>query len=113
MNKDPDCVFCKIVDGSIPSTKVYEDEEFLAFRDIHPAAPTHVLVVPKNHLPSLNELDDPELAGKLLLAVAKVARMLGVEKAYRTIFNTGTGAGQSVFHIHAHILAGRDMSSSL
>lgn len=113
MNKDPDCVFCKIVDGSIPSTKVYEDEEFLAFRDIHPAAPTHVLVVPKNHVPSLNELDDPELAGKLLLAVAKVARMLGVEKAYRTIFNTGAGAGQSVFHIHAHILAGRDMSNSL
>lgn len=113
MNKNPDCVFCKIIDGSIPSTKVYEDEEFLAFRDIHPATPTHVLVVLKNHVPSLNELDDPELAGKLLLTVAKVARMLGVEKAYRTIFNTGAGAGQSVFHIHAHILAGRDMSSSL
>ena len=113
MNETADCVFCKIIDGSIPSTKIYEDEEFLAFRDIHPAAPTHVLIVPKKHVPSLNELDDPELAGKLLLAVAKVARMLGVEKAYRTIFNTGAGAGQSVFHIHAHILAGRDMSSSL
>jgi histidine triad (HIT) family protein len=113
MNQETDCVFCKIVDGSIPSTKVYEDEDFLAFKDIHPAAPTHILIVPKKHVSSLNELDDPELAGKLLLTVAKVARLAGVEKAYRTIFNTGKGAGQSVFHIHAHILAGRDMSEVL
>jgi histidine triad (HIT) family protein len=110
---DNDCIFCKIIEGSIPSSKVYEDEEFLAFKDIHPAAPTHILVVPKKHVSSLNELNDPELAGKLLLTVAKVARAVGVEKAYRTIFNTGSGAGQSVFHIHAHILASRDMSSSL
>jgi histidine triad (HIT) family protein len=72
-----------------------------------------VLVVPKKHVHSLNELDDSELAGKLLVTVAKVAKAIGVEKAYRTIFNTGSGAGQSVFHIHAHILAGRDMSQSL
>lgn len=113
MNKNPDCVFCKILEGTIPSTKVYEDEEFLAFKDIHPAAPTHILVIPKNHVPSLNELDDSELAGKLLLTIAKVAKILGVDKAYRTVFNTGASAGQSVFHVHAHILAGRDMSGSL
>ncbi len=113
MTSQPDCVFCKIIKGEIPSTKVYEDDDFLAFKDIHPAAPTHVLVVPKMHVSSLNELDDPELAGKLLLAVAKAAKLCKVENAYRTIFNTGKGAGQSVFHIHAHILAGRDMSESL
>lgn len=113
MGEVVDCVFCKIIEGIIPSSKVYEDEEFIAFKDIHPAAPTHILVVPKKHVQSLNELDDSELAGKLLLTVAKVARKAGVEKAYRTIFNTGSGAGQSVFHIHAHILAGRDMSGSL
>jgi histidine triad (HIT) family protein len=113
MSRETDCVFCRIIDGSIPSSAVYEDGDFLAFKDIHPAAPTHILVVPKKHVSSLNELDDPELAGKLLMTVAKVARMLGVEKAYRTVFNTGKGAGQSVFHIHAHILAGRDMSEVL
>lgn len=113
MTSQPDCIFCKIIKGEIPSTKVYEDENFLAFKDIHPAAPTHVLVVPKMHISSLNELDDPELAGRLLLTVAKVAKLCKVENAYRTIFNTGKGAGQSVFHIHAHILAGRDMSETL
>lgn len=113
MAETTDCIFCKIIEGSIPSSKVYEDEDFFAFKDIHPAAPTHILLVPKKHFKSLNELDDSELAGKLLLTVAKVARAVGVEKAYRTIFNTGSGAGQSVFHIHAHILAGRDMSGSL
>lgn len=113
MTSQPDCIFCKIIKGEIPSTKVYEDEDFLAFKDIHPAAPTHVLVVPKMHISSLNEFDDSELAGRLLLTVAKVAKLCKVENAYRTIFNTGKGAGQSVFHVHAHILAGRDMSESL
>jgi histidine triad (HIT) family protein len=113
LTSQPDCVFCKIIKGEIPSAKVYEDEHFIAFKDIQPTAPTHVLVVPKIHVQSLNELDDSELAGKLLLTVAKVARILKVEEAYRTIFNTGRGAGQSVLHIHAHILAGRDMSKAL
>ena len=102
-----DCVFCKIISGEIPSKKIFEDDEFICFHDIHPAASTHVLLVPKQHLGSLNELTDLNLAGKLLIRVPKIAKTLGVGDAYRTIINTGAGAGQSVNHMHIHILAGK------
>ncbi|MEZ4812911.1 MAG: histidine triad nucleotide-binding protein [Caldisericia bacterium] len=105
-----DCIFCKIINNELPSTKVYEDDDVLAFRDINPMAKTHVLVVPKKHISSLNELDDSELAGKLLLVVPKIAQKLGVGDAYRSVINTGTGVGQSVFHIHIHILGGQELS---
>ncbi len=105
-----DCIFCKIINNELPSTKVYEDDDVLAFRDINPVAKTHVLVIPKKHISSLNELNDSELAGKLLLVVPKIAQKLGVGNDYRTVINTGAGVGQTVFHIHIHILGGQELS---
>jgi histidine triad (HIT) family protein len=105
---DPSCLFCRIVRGQIPSTKVYEDAEFYAFRDIGPKAPTHVLVVPKAHLPRLSAASpaDAPMLGRLLLTFAKVA---DGEKAgdFRLVLNNGAGAGQSVDHLHLHLLSGR------
>jgi histidine triad (HIT) family protein len=105
---DPSCLFCRIARGQIPSTKVFEDDEFFAFRDIAPKAPTHVLVVPKAHLPRLSAAlpaDAPMLA-RLLLTFAKVADAENVA-AYRLVVNSGAEAGQSVDHLHLHLLAGR------
>lgn len=108
------CVFCKIVKGDIPSSKVFENDEFLAFKDINPAAPVHILVIPKRHIPRLSDAGegDAALLGNLLLAVGAVARELGLE-SYRLIINDGAGAGQTVFHLHAHILGGRELSEKL
>ncbi|CAB3766402.1 HIT family hydrolase [Burkholderia sp. MSh2] len=113
MSHDPNCLFCKIAAGEIPSTKVHEDDEFVAFRDIRPAAETHVLVIPRRHLPTLSaagEADAPML-GRLMLLVSRLAEQLGVaytggETGFRTVINTGPGGGQEVYHLHAHILAG-------
>lgn len=107
-----DCLFCKIAAGEIPCNKVYEDEEFLAFHDINPKAPIHVLVIPKHHLPSLNDADDQDitLLGSLMDTTKKVARKLGVDDpGYRIIINVGEGGGQEVFHIHVHILGGKKL----
>lgn len=107
------CLFCKIVAGEIPSEKVFEDESAYAFRDINPQAPTHVLVIPKKHIASLAEAGegDEELLGHVLHVAARVARDEGlVAGGYRTVINTGAGAGQSVFHIHAHVLGGRSLA---
>jgi histidine triad (HIT) family protein len=105
-----DCLFCKIAAGEIPATKVVEDDRFFAFRDINPEAPTHVLAIPKVHVASLNEADDPELLGTLLLFARDVARAEGLgERGYRVVLNTNADGGQTVFHIHAHILGGRAM----
>jgi histidine triad (HIT) family protein len=107
-----DCLFCKMVAGEITPDTVYEDEDVLAFRDINPQAPTHVLVVPKRHISTINDLtpDDAELVGKLYLAAQQVAAKDGVaEEGYRTLMNCNAGAGQSVFHIHLHVLGGRPM----
>ena len=106
------CLFCRIIAGDIPSKKVYEDELAFAFHDINPQAPTHVLIVPKKHISSLNEAsqDDQALLGHLTLVTSKLADQLGVVAGgYRTVINTGTGAGQSVWHIHLHLLGGRVM----
>lgn len=108
-----DCLFCKMVAGEISPDTVYEDDEVLAFRDINPQAPTHVLVVPKRHISTINDLgpDDAALVGKLYLAAQQVAAEDGIaEKGYRTVMNCNAGAGQSVFHIHLHVLGGRGMS---
>jgi histidine triad (HIT) family protein len=104
-----DCLFCKFVNGEIQPKKVYEDENVLAFHDIKPQAPTHVLVVPKEHVASLDELDAKHaaIAGQLFLAAAKIAKQLGHTKGYRCVVNTGPEAGQTVFHIHLHVLGGR------
>lgn len=108
-----DCIFCKIIAGEIPSKKVYEDEQCYAFYDIEPAAPTHVLVIPKKHITSLAELDeaDAPLAGDLLLAIKKIAAQLGLDKdGYRVVNNIGEQGGQTVFHLHFHLLGGRELS---
>ncbi len=106
-----DCIFCKIVAGDIPSEKVHEDEDVVAFRDLNPQAPVHVLVVPRKHIASLNEADpgDRAVLGHLLLTTQKLADQLGVGSGYRVVNNCGASAGQSVFHIHFHLLGGRPM----
>ncbi|MBX6748190.1 MAG: histidine triad nucleotide-binding protein [Micromonosporaceae bacterium] len=108
-----ECLFCRIVAKELPSTVVYETEEILAFRDINPQAPTHVVVIPKAHYPDVASLAeaDPALAGAVLAAAAAVARQEGVaESGYRLVFNTGPDAGQSVFHVHCHVLGGRSIA---
>lgn len=108
-----DCLFCNIIKGNIPSTKVYEDDNFFAFKDIAPVAPVHVLVIPKKHVASIAALtaDDADVAGGMLFAIQKVAQQLGLDKeGYRVIFNTGEKAGQTVHHMHAHILGGKEMA---
>ncbi|MDH6110460.1 histidine triad (HIT) family protein [Kitasatospora sp. MAP12-15] len=113
---DPDCLFCKIVAGDIPATVVRESERTLAFRDIHPQAPTHILVIPKAHYPNAGALAaaEPALAGALLSEAAEVAADEKLDgSGYRLIFNTGAGAGQTVFHAHVHLLGGRGFSEGL
>ncbi len=109
-----DCIFCRIVAGEIPSDKVYEDDNFLVFKDIHPAAPVHLLAVPKKHIARLSEAgaDDRSLMGDFMLTIGHVAREQGLE-SYRLIVNDGAGAGQTVFHLHAHILSGRQLGEKL
>ena len=103
-----DCIFCKIVAGEITCKKVYEDENILAFHDINPSAEVHLLVIPKKHIASLNELElnDEVIMSKLMLAIPKIAKENGL-KGFKTLFNTGKEGGQMVFHIHAHILGGK------
>jgi histidine triad (HIT) family protein len=104
------CLFCKIATGDIPATVVAQDDRFIAFRDIDPQAPTHVLVIPRTHVASLNEVREPEMLGELLLFARAVAQDEGLgERGYRVVLNTNAEAGQSVFHLHAHVLGGRAM----
>lgn len=107
-----DCIFCKIVNGDIPSTKVYEDDDFYAFKDIAPVAPVHVLVIPKKHIQSIAALQpaDADVVGKMLYTIQKVAAQLGLTDGFRVVFNTGEKAGQTVHHMHAHILGGKEMA---
>ncbi len=108
-----DCLFCKIVEGKIPSKKVYEDEDVVAFDDIQPQAPVHVLVVPKKHVATLNDLapEDDALAGKLLRVAARIARERGIaERGWRAVVNVNRDAHQLVFHVHLHLLGGRTFS---
>ena len=105
-----DCLFCKIVRREIPAKLVYEGDDCIAFRDIDPKAPVHVLVIPRAHVPSLNEASDPSLVGRLSLVAAEIARQEGIaETGYRTVVNTNRDAGQAVFHLHLHLLGGRSL----
>lgn len=107
-----DCLFCKMVAGTIKPDVVYEDDAVLAFRDINPQAPTHVLVVPKRHISTINDLtgEDAELVGRLYLGAKKVAEQEGIAaEGYRTVMNCNAAAGQTVFHLHLHVLGGRNM----
>lgn len=104
------CLFCKIVNGEIPSTKVYEDEHVLAFEDIAPDAPVHTLVIPKQHVTSLMDLNDPALMQHLIKACQQVAKDKGVDDGFRLVTNIGEDGGQSVFHLHFHLIGGRPLS---
>jgi len=109
MNSD-NCIFCKIIAGEIPSSRVYEDDVCVAFNDLHPQAPTHVLIVPKEHFDSLDkaEAGHKETLGHLMLTAAEIARKQGFSEAgYRVVINTNADGGQTVFHLHAHLLGGR------
>ncbi|MBM3181792.1 MAG: histidine triad nucleotide-binding protein [Chloroflexi bacterium] len=106
------CIFCKIITGEIPSANVYRDEQVTAFRDINPAAPTHILILPNKHIDSVNVLidDDEQLIGHLFTTAKNIAAQEGIaEGGYRLIMNTGAGAGQTIFHIHLHLLGGAPM----
>ena len=111
-----DCVFCKIIKGEIPSDKVYEDEEILAFKDINPAAPIHILVIPKKHIPSLVELEqgDEEIIGKIYIVINKIAKEQGIDnKGFRVIVNCGKDGGQEVNHLHFHLLGGKQLGEKI
>lgn len=107
-----DCLFCKIVAGEIPSTKVYEDEKVLAFRDIAPQAPTHILVIPKTHIASVAEItaDNSAIVAHIFEVIAKVAAAEGLKDGYRVVSNCGDHAGQTVHHLHFHILGGKQLT---
>ena len=107
-----DCLFCKIAAGEIPAKLVYQDEETVAFRDINPQAPTHILIIPRRHIETINDLGaaDASLVGKLMLVAKKLAADEGIaQSGYRAVFNCNRDAGQAVFHIHLHLLGGREM----
>lgn len=105
-----DCVFCKIARKEIPAKMVYEDKEIFAFEDLHPQAPSHVLICPRKHLVALTDAaaEDAPMLGSLQLVAAKIARDRKLTDGYRTVVNNGRGAGQSVFHLHLHLLGGRE-----
>ena len=108
-----DCLFCKIVDGDVPAEIVYENDALVAFRDIAPKAPTHILLIPRRHIATMNDLQDGDtsLAGELFVTAAKIAADEGLaDDGYRAVMNCNEAAGQSVFHIHLHLLGGRRMS---
>ena len=105
-----DCIFCKIVRGEVPSSKVYEDDEVLAFRDIRPVAPVHFMVIPKEHVVSLSEAQESHQAvlGRIMLLVSRLAREQGSPDGFRTIINTGRIGRQDVFHLHVHVIGGKE-----
>ena len=109
----PDCLFCQIVSGDIPASIVYRDDRLIAFKDINPQAPLHVLIVPIRHIPSLNDLgrEHDDLVGEMVRRAAAIAREHGhADRGYRTVFNCNADAGQTVFHIHLHVLGGRGLT---
>ncbi len=105
---DPNCIFCKIVAGQIPAKKAYEDAELLAFHDIHPWAPVHVLVIPKEHMATLSHAEPRHeaLLGRMMALAPKLMRELGVTGGFRTVINTGKDGGQEVYHLHMHVMGG-------
>lgn len=106
-----DCIFCKIVDGSMPAAIVHRDERVTAFRDLHPAAPTHILIVPNRHIDSVNALEaaDAETVGHMFVTAKEIAAKENLAEGFRLITNTGPQAGQTVFHLHLHLMGGRQL----
>ncbi len=109
MSPDMNCIFCKIVQGQIPAKKVLEDDDFIAFHDINPRAPIHLLLIPKPHIESLQHVDTShqELLGKMLVLAPQLAAENGAQEGFKTLINTGPAGGQEVYHLHLHILGGR------
>ena len=107
-----DCIFCKIIKGDIPSTKVYEDELVYAFRDINPQAPTHILVIPKSHIAGVCDItpDNSRVVAHIFEVIPQIAKAEGLDGGYRVVSNCGKDAGQTVFHLHFHILGGKELS---
>ena len=106
-----DCIFCKIASGEIPAQIVYKDDEFVAFRDINPQAPVHILIIPRKHIPKLYDTEDEKLLGKMLVLANEIAKKEGIsEEGYRIVINTNRNAGQSIDHLHLHLLGGRIMN---
>ena len=111
---EENCIFCKIVKGEIPSDKVYEDENILAFNDINPAAPIHVLVIPKKHVENILKVEDKSMLNEVLEGIKEVAKKLGIEEnGFRVITNCGKDAGQEVMHLHFHVLAGEKLGEKI
>lgn len=108
-NYRPDCVFCKIIAGELPSHKLLDDQRVMAIADLNPQAPTHILVIPKEHLGNVNQCDDPNLLGVLIQSATKVAKENGLVRGFRLVINTGVEGGQTVDHLHIHVLGGRAM----
>lgn len=110
-----DCLFCKIIAGEIPSTKVYEDDKILAFHDINPQAPTHILVIPKEHIGGVDELnaDNSAVVSHIFAKIAEIAKKEGLEKGYRVVSNVGEHGCQSVHHLHFHILGGKQLNGEM
>lgn len=110
-----DCIFCKIIAGEIPSTKVYEDDEILAFRDINPQAPVHILVIPKRHIGGVHEVNSENSAvvSKIFVKIAEIAKREGLTNGYRVVSNVGEDGGQTVPHLHFHILGGRKLDVNM
>lgn len=111
-----DCLFCRIVAGEVPSTRVYEDDVVFAFEDINPQAPVHVVIVPKKHIATLNDLEDGDeaMTGRLIHVAARIARDRGIaEGGYRTVFNVNRDGGQVIYHIHLHLIGGRQLRGPL
>lgn len=110
---EKDCLFCKIIDGDVPADLVYENDTLVAFRDVNPKAPTHILLIPRRHIATMNDLQesDASVAGELFTTAARIAADEGLaEDGYRVVMNCNEAAGQSVFHIHLHLMGGRRMS---
>lgn len=108
MSHDPNCIFCKIAAGEIPSRRVYEDDDVIVFHDIHPAAPMHLLIVPREHIPTLADATEAQqaLLGKMLLLAPKLAKENGAANGFRVVVNNGKDGGQEVYHLHVHVLGG-------
>lgn len=110
-----DCIFCKIIDGSIPSNKVYEDDKMLAFHDIQPQAPVHVVMIPKAHIESMNGINSEncDVVAHIFSKVPEIAKSLGLDNGYRVVSNCGADGGQTVFHIHFHLLGGQKLDTMM
>lgn len=113
MNTDSNCIFCKIRDGQIPSDQVYSDDQVIVFKDVHPKAPVHLLIIPREHIESLNQLEErhANLIAYIMLLLPKIAKEQGLDEGFRTVINTGPAGGQIVFHLHVHLLGGKTFAA--